>query len=96
MTGNGKVIGVAQSSQWLPMSVSPGTMALPVEVVMVYRGQKGQPPPAVQAEVSVALVVEAPVNPPAATRVFPTAVPAGNERATFSVGPADQVSEPGS
>jgi hypothetical protein len=34
VTGNGKAMGVMQSSQWLPVSVVPGTMT-PLPVVIV-------------------------------------------------------------
>jgi hypothetical protein len=34
VTGKGKAMGVMQSSQWLPVSVMPGTM-VPVVVVIV-------------------------------------------------------------
>src|SRR5215475_584869 len=34
-TGNGKVTGVAQSSQWLPASVTPGTIVWPVCVFVM-------------------------------------------------------------
>src|SRR5881396_2432969 len=42
VTANGRVIGDGQSSQWLPISVVPGTMTAPVEVVVRYGGQAGQ------------------------------------------------------
>jgi len=46
--------------------------------------------------VSVVFTVVVPSYPPAAKRVFPMAVPPTNERATFSDGPVDHVSEAGS
>ena len=42
VTGNGRAMSAVTSSPWLPMSVVPGTMALPVEVAVVYGGQTGQ------------------------------------------------------
>jgi hypothetical protein len=35
VTGKGNVIGVTQSSQWLPVSVVPGTIGLPIVVEVV-------------------------------------------------------------
>jgi len=32
LTGNGKVIAVVQSSQWLPVSTTPNVIVLPVVV----------------------------------------------------------------
>jgi hypothetical protein len=36
VTGNGNVIRVTQSSQWFPVSVTPGTIVFPVVVLVKY------------------------------------------------------------
>src|SRR5215472_12237560 len=38
VTGNGRVTGTTQSSQWLPMSVVPGTMASVPRVMTYWQG----------------------------------------------------------
>src|SRR5438552_10086695 len=53
-------------------------------------------PPPPTTLISTEVVVVLPLYPPTATAVFPTSVPAGNERGTFRAGPLVQLSVAGS